>query len=149
MAVAALDSVEIAQINRVLESFPLHGHDLHSASGLVENGMAGITIIPHDFTFCTNMLPIVTAEAAIEVIMAQIVWVSSPIHLHFREDVSRENSLYLDDSSFDRSLKLRILGRIIVPVISFEIGGNRLQRFFRSGVRFAQDLNCLLLDKGQ
>src|SRR5690348_18352868 len=45
--------------------------------------MALITVLADDSAIATHVLPVVATEAAIEVVMPQIVGMGLPVHLHF------------------------------------------------------------------
>jgi hypothetical protein len=80
----------------MLEPSVLHG-DPRFANGLIENGMAYITICSNDLAAIADMLAIVATEAAKVIKMAYVIWMGSPVHLHLGEDVGLKDSLQFGD----------------------------------------------------
>jgi hypothetical protein len=73
-----------------LSIFRSHGISLEC---LINRHVANIAIIPNDLTFPALMTSIMTSEASFGIEMTNIVDVSPPISLHFREKIGFINSL--------------------------------------------------------
>ena len=56
--------------------------------------MALVAIAAHDLAVRADVLAIMTAETAVEVVVAEIVGVSLPVQLHFREGRVFEDLLH-------------------------------------------------------
>jgi hypothetical protein len=56
-----------------------------------------VAIVPNNLSGATHVFAIVTTKTARGIEVSDIVWVSGPIRLHFREKVSLENTLRLAD----------------------------------------------------
>ena len=55
--------------------------------GVVKHGVADVAIVADDFAGITLVLAIVTTETTRRRQVTDIVWVSLPVSLHFREKV--------------------------------------------------------------
>src|SRR5215472_1998428 len=85
MAIAAVDLGEVAQIDGVLKAGFGHGCQVHSTLNLAEYRVAGIALLGQHLAVRADMLAIVTAEAAIEVEMPDVVGMGLPVQLHLRK----------------------------------------------------------------
>src|SRR5437879_1980736 len=60
-----------------------YGNHAGSALFLVENRVAKVTFLLYYFPVGADVLPVMTAETAVEVEMAKVVGVCLPVQLHF------------------------------------------------------------------
>ncbi len=90
---------------------------LYSRPGRVVNhSVTNVTVVSNDFARLTDVLTVMTAEAALRIDMAGIVWMSLPIGPHLGEEVVLKDALQFFDRLFDRVLSLgKDLG-MICPV---------------------------------
>lgn len=98
---------ERAQIDRVLKWSGLR--IVFGQSGrVVDHCVADVAVVGDDFAGIADVLAVVTAEAAREIKVADVVWVGLPISLHLREKVVLKYALDFSHRTFDRSLLLRV-----------------------------------------
>ena len=107
VAILAFVIGERAQINRMLEGTGLHVL-LRRRCRVVDHRVADVTVVGNDFARVADVLAVMTAEAAREIEMANVVWVSLPVGLHLRKKVCLEDALNFGDRAFDRNLLLRV-----------------------------------------
>ena len=105
VAIVAFVIGKRAQINRVLEGTGLHIL-LRRRRRVVDHRVADVAVVGNDFAGIADVLAIVTAEAAREIKMANVVRVSLPVCLHLREKVVLEYALNFGDRTFNRGLLL-------------------------------------------
>ena len=78
--------------------------------------MANIAVVADDFATTAHVLAVVTTKTTIEIKMADVVRVSLPVSLHFREEIGLEDSLDFSHRPFNDirvlSVNIRILLRI-------------------------------------
>lgn len=70
--------------------------------------MTDVAVVGDHFAGVADVLAIVTAEAAREIQMADVIGVRLPVGLHLREKVGLKDPLNFGDGAFDRSLLLRV-----------------------------------------
>ena len=75
---------------------------------VVDHRVAYVAVVGNDFAGTADVLAIVTAEAAREIKMADVVWVSLPIGLHLRKKVSLKDTLNFRDRALDCGLFLQV-----------------------------------------
>src|ERR1035437_7664200 len=93
VTVRAVDSREIAKVDRMLEGDPgSGGHERLRAFLLREHGVAGIAIFADGLACLAQMVAVVTAEAAREIKMPDIVGMRAPVDFHLRKDGGAENT---------------------------------------------------------
>ena len=99
---------------------PVFRHKGFSAEGLIERRVTNIAVVSDNFSFAAEMLTVVTAEASGPFLVADMIWVSAPIGLHFGEEIRFEDSV----SSGDYFVDLRLL-----RVLGLQYGRNFLEGF--------------------
>ena len=98
---------ERAQIDRVLKWSSLR--IVFGQSGrVVDHRVADVAVVRNDFAGIADVLAIVTAEAAREIEVANVVRVSLPVCLHLRKKVSLKDTLNFSHGAFDRRLLLGV-----------------------------------------
>ena len=107
VTVLTLVCVERSQVNRVLERTGLNVF-LRRRRRVVDYRVADVTVIGDNFAGAADVLTVVTAEAAGEIKMADVVRMGLPIRLHLGKKVSLKNTLNFRDRAFDRGLLLRV-----------------------------------------
>src|SRR6266481_6972129 len=75
-----------AEINRVLEWSGLYRSG--RIKRIVDYRVADVAVVGDDFAGVADVLAVVTAEAAREIKMTDVVWVSLPVGLHLGKKVS-------------------------------------------------------------
>lgn len=82
-----------------------------SAAALCKDGVAEITVVGGNGFFAVGgfVVAIVAAETAGPFLVADMIWVSAPIGLHFGEEIRFEDSVSSGDYFVDLRL-LRVLG---------------------------------------
>ena len=74
VAIAAVDLGHVAEVDGVLERQVLHGCHVDAAFLLAEHAVAGLAILGDDFAVGTDVLAVVAAEAAVEVVSGRCYW---------------------------------------------------------------------------
>src|SRR5689334_2176965 len=97
VAVTAVGGADVAQVHRVFERYPRNGGGLGAAFLLGEDGVADGAILADHLSVGAHVLAVVAAEAAGKVEVADIVGVSLPVNLHFREGRGAIDALQLGD----------------------------------------------------
>jgi hypothetical protein len=94
VAVGAVDLGPVSQINRMLK----HGYGRSGQVGLAfgfrHQGVALVAVFADDASIGADVLAIVAAEAAAEVIVAQVVGMGLPVQLHLWERGALEDLLH-------------------------------------------------------
>src|SRR5581483_9505045 len=85
VAVAAAHLCQVADVHGMLKWRPADRRARNRPLLLRKHGVAGIAILGHHLAFGANMLPVMAAEAAGKVEVANVVGVRLPVKLHFRE----------------------------------------------------------------
>lgn len=98
MTEAALMFSEVTQFNRMLE-WPRRYVGGGRSGRIVNDRVTCVAIILDDFSVAADVVSIVTAKAALEIKMADIVRMSLPIGFHFRKKIGLIDSLDLGDRS--------------------------------------------------
>ena len=78
--------------------------------------MANIAVVADDFATTTHVLAVVTTKTTIEIKMADVVRVSLPVSLHFREEIGLEDSLDFSHRSFNDIRVLSVNIRILLHI---------------------------------
>ena len=73
------------------------GHQLRGALALGHERVALVTITAQNPAVRAYVLSVVTAEASAEIVMAQIVGMRLPVHLHLGEGGALENLLHFSN----------------------------------------------------
>src|SRR5208283_6138301 len=113
MTVGAIDLCQISQIDWMLEGWGRCCGCAGRALGFGHEGVALVAVPAHHPAVGANVLPVVAAEAATVVVMAQVVGMSLPIQLHFGECRAPENLLNLGD----RVANLQLLGLCFIGIL--------------------------------
>lgn len=149
VAVGAGHGGHIAQIHWMLELDAGQRGKVHGFLLLDEDGVAEVAVLRDDFAFRTDVVVVVAAKAAVEVEVADIVGMSAPVDLHFRE--KRQLVDVLD--FIDGAMNLRLLGLAEVGVLGgIEIAngfGDALHRGTGRVVLAGERGDGLLLEEGQ
>ena len=101
MTAIAVEAVEVAQINGMAERAVLNRYRI-AAVCLVKSRMADVAIASYDFARLAYVLAVVTAEAALPVIVPDVIRVCAPIDFHLREEVCLKNSLHFYNGRVNR-----------------------------------------------
>ena len=101
VAYGALPGILIAKIYGVLKDIAW-GNERFTAKTLVNGGVANRAFVSNDLPVAAEMLPIVTTETALGIVMSDVVDMCLPICLHLREKVRLVYLLKLRDSAADR-----------------------------------------------
>ena len=101
MTELALTFGEGAQIHRMLEGTGLHVL-LRRRCGVVDYRVADIAVVGDDLPGAADVLTVMTAEAAGEIQMTDVIWMRLLIGLHLGEKVSLKNALHFRDCPVNR-----------------------------------------------
>ena len=127
VAVGAVYLRQISDVDRMLEHRWTRRRYSGGALRFGHQRVALITILADDSAIATHVLPIMAAEAAIEVVMAQIVGVGLPVHFHFWKLGVLKDLLQFGDRVSNLELPgLRNVG-ILALVEVIDALGNALQ----------------------
>src|SRR5215467_8481984 len=85
VAVAAVDLCHISEINRMFEGDGSWRRQRNRPLILSQNGVAGVAILAHNLAIGADVLTVMTAEAAVEIEMPDVVGMGLPIQLHLGE----------------------------------------------------------------
>src|SRR5216683_1094877 len=91
-----------AEINRVLEWSGLYRRG--RIQRVVDYRVAEVAVVVDNFAGVADVLAVVTAEAAREIKMTDVVWVSLPVGLHLGKKVSLKDALNFRDGALDGGL---------------------------------------------
>src|SRR5215467_4109041 len=113
MAIRAIDCRQVSQVDRMLESRAVSGHDRGRAFLLIKDRVTDGAVLSNDFPVGADVLSVVAPEAALGVVMANIIGICLPVHFHQREEVLLVNVLNFADRGLDRVLFRNILVRVV------------------------------------
>ena len=130
MAVAAVHLGHVAQVNGVLEADLLHRRHAQPALFLAEHAVAGLAVLGDDLAVGADVLPVVAAEAAVEVEVADVVGMRAPVELHFGEERELVDAL----DFFDGAANFGLIGFQQVGVLGLVEGLDGLRDALYGGV---------------
>ena len=137
MALGALKCVLVAQIYGVSE-LAIGCRRCHTSVSLIDRRVTNVAVVADDLSFAAEMLAVVTAEAALRIVMADVVQVRFPIRFHLGEEVGLIDPLDLCNGGVYRLSLLRIQ---ITVLVRLNIGCDGADRLVICRVRFCQRLD--------
>src|ERR1044071_3754219 len=118
MARRALPGGLVAQVDRVLEQ-AVRRRDRLARERLVYGRVTDGTFIPYHLSITAEVLAVMAAEAALRVVVADVVRMCLPVGLHLGKEIRAIDALYLGHGGADGRCFCRInlrIGRSIVIV---------------------------------
>ena len=88
VAIGAVRSGQVSDVNRVLESLSWHRRDLCATFLLIHHRMAGVAVFADDLAVLAHVVAIVAAETALIVHVADVIGMGLPVHLHVGKELS-------------------------------------------------------------
>ena len=149
MTVAAIGIIQVSDLYRVFEWHSIQDRHRSFPLLMADRCMADFAISPDHLSLRAHVLTVMTTEAAIRVVVADIVRVGLPVNFHTREEASPENSLYLFHCLRDSFLPLFILIWIGGLVEGYKLCAYLLCCLLCRGVRLRECFYGLLFDVGQ
>ena len=101
VAYGALPGILIAKIYGVLKHIA-RWNKRFARKTLVNRSVANRAFVSDDLPIIAEMLPVMTTETALGVVMSDVIDMCLPIRLHLREEVGLVYPLKLRDSAADR-----------------------------------------------
>jgi hypothetical protein len=117
MAIVAFVVGKRTQIDRVLKWSRLRIF-FGRPGRVIDHRVADVAVVGDYFAGVAHVFAVVTAEAAREIEMADVVWMGLPIGLHLREKVSLKDALNLGHGSLDCDL---LLGEYVFVIRLIEL----------------------------
>src|SRR5664279_6627119 len=120
VAIGAVHSGQVSNVNRVLESLSWHRRDLCATFLLIHHRMAGVAVFADHLAVLAHVVTIVAAETALIVHVPDVIGMGLPIHLHVGKEGGAIDALQFNHRTLDAvRLGRRDLRVLVLVAVSY------------------------------